>query len=205
MITQSNLFSELKDLANNDVHHLVGDGIPSSTTGVGIAGPGSTYLARTSKTVYFNLGTILTPIWINVQGANGLFQQSGRIVSADITSTAIGKFGHALGYPLQDIQTVDLPSLCFPILCLLSYKRVTANYGAGGNTGLIWGDGTAITGTVAKENFVAAGVDKKVSLLPIAGPFVNLQSVNLATTVAFTNPGTAAGYIDWHLVCIAAY
>lgn len=58
------MFAELKSRVNSSVRFLVGSGAPSnSATGVGDAGPGSTYIDFTNNVTYYNLGTAAAPVW----------------------------------------------------------------------------------------------------------------------------------------------
>src|SRR6266498_3452169 len=72
MITQANIWAQLKDQANNNVvNHLVGVGRPTngtSGTGVGIAGKGSTYVNLSTGNAYLNTGTLASPAWENITG-----------------------------------------------------------------------------------------------------------------------------------------
>lgn len=65
-LTQQNLWSMLKDNANNNIFNISGSGAPVngvSGTGVGICGRGSFYIDIAVPTRYMNTGTILSPTW----------------------------------------------------------------------------------------------------------------------------------------------
>ncbi len=69
MITQANIWSQLKDLANNLVLNLVGTGRPvNGTTGANLAGPGSIYTNLTTANVHLNTGTFASPVWELISG-----------------------------------------------------------------------------------------------------------------------------------------
>src|SRR6266496_985723 len=69
MITQANIWSQLKDLANNLVLNLVGTGRPvNGTTGANLAGSGSTYTNLSTGNVHLNTGTFASPVWELVTG-----------------------------------------------------------------------------------------------------------------------------------------
>lgn len=129
----------------------------------------------------------------------GIRQETGIIVSADITSTVAGKFGHASGYP---ISTVALNANQFIALIEVDifYDFVTAAYTAGGNITANYTAGSAITGLISAANSVGAAVDKNVILVPLAAAGSNpplATGISLVSSAAFTQPGTAAGIIKY--------
>ena len=66
MIVSPTIMGNLKDRANNNVWDVVGQGAPVSGvsgTGVGLLGPGSTYVDTNTGSMYRNTGTILSPTW----------------------------------------------------------------------------------------------------------------------------------------------
>lgn len=209
-----------------DVRDLVGSGAPTngtSGTGVGDAGPGSTYWDYTNSQVYINTNTKASPTWTKLPNGAALSvtqamlaanavnssklstdilqKATGTIASADITGTAAGQLGHAQGVVLQAAPgaNVALQLVAFG----LYYDFATAAYTAGGNLTVNWGaGGAALTGLVSAANSVAAAADKAVMFFPLSTAgvaIVSNASLNLVSTVAFTQPGTAAGVINWEL------
>lgn len=134
--------------------------------------------------------------------ATSMFQQAtGTISSADITGTGAGQFGHANGYILLAGQgahnVVELISGIFV------YDFATAAYTAGGNVTINRSGGAgALTGLISAANSFGAAGDKIVQFLPLTTAGINLtenEGLNLVTTAAFTQPGTAAGVIRYVL------
>jgi hypothetical protein len=229
MITQKTIWGALKDKANNNVWELVGSGAPTSGTsgtGVGIAGPGSTYTDYTNGTLYYNNNTKASPTWVpfsledvtgdvtisaglSAIGAGKVLSAmldsrlvqlvTGQISAADIIATGAGKFGHAQGYPI--IPAPGANKALWLVALIISYKFSVAAFTAGGNTTLNWeAGGAAITGLVSAANFAGAAGDKPVALVPLATAGVALVAnagLNLVSSAAFTNPGTAAGVINY--------
>lgn len=194
MITMPTMFGSFRDRVDNNVFDLTGSGAPTAATGAGIAGPGSTYTDVLTGNRTVNMGTLAAPAW------NGLTQQAyGTISAADIVATGAGKFGHAQGYPVVltpgPHNVIELESL------ILIYDFIVAAFTAGGNITVNWSaGGAAITGLVSAANSVGAASDKLVMLVPLstAGiPLVEAAGLNLVTSAAFTQPGTAAGVIRY--------
>jgi hypothetical protein len=195
--------SELKQRANNQVRWISGLGPPTSGvtgTGVNDCGPGSFYTDITNALLYINTGTALSPLWTEAPVGAGGAIATGQITSANLTGAAAGQFGNANGVIL-----VPAPGAGKALVlesAVVSYVFATAAYTAGaGNTTVNWGaGGAAITGAVTGANFAAAASSKPV-LLPVLSTagiaLVANASLNLVTTVAFTQPGTAAGVINW--------
>ena len=118
------------------------------------------------------------------------------IPAADIVATSAGKFGHASGVPLvADPGATKVVEL---ISAVLIYDYATAAYTNGGNITVNINGGAALTGLVSAANSVGASADKIVQLVPlaVAGKALTAnKGLNLVSSAAFTNPGTAAGVI----------
>lgn len=118
------------------------------------------------------------------------------IAAADVTGTSAGQFGHAAGYPLVADPGAD--AMVELISALAVYDRDTATYGAGGNTTINRNGGAAITGLISAANFAGAAADKVALFVPLAVAAEAIaanKGLNLVSSGAFTNPGTAAGVI----------
>lgn len=70
------IWSALRQLANNDVWPIVDTGAPTTSIGAAFAGPGSTYVNLTTGELYRNIGTKAAPVWLlegaAVSGIGGL-------------------------------------------------------------------------------------------------------------------------------------
>lgn len=117
------------------------------------------------------------------------------ISSADITGTGAGQFGHANGYPLLSAPAAG--EVIEFLSAVIMYDYATAAYTAGGNVSVNYaGGGAALSGTVSAANSFGAAGDKIAVLLPTTPTNNQLSAatgVNLVTSAAFTQPGTAAG------------
>jgi hypothetical protein len=130
---------------------------------------------------------------------NNALVATGTISSANITGTSAGQFGHA-----QGVIMVPAPGAGKALVlenCVASYVFGTAAYTGGGNTTVNFGSGgSAITGVVSAANFAGAGANKPVQFVPLSTVGFALTanvSLNLVAAAAFTQPGTAAGVINW--------
>lgn len=130
-------------------------------------------------------------------GDSTIVEADVTISAADIVSTSAGKLGHANGYPLVAGLGADI-ALEF-ISALLIYDRATATYGAGGNLTInLEAGGAALTGLVSAANSIGAGTDKIALFRPLATAAELItanKGINLVSSAAFTNPGTAAGVV----------
>jgi hypothetical protein len=126
---------------------------------------------------------------------------SGSISAAAIVGTAAGQFGHANGVPLVAAPGASLALI--PSKLAIYYTFATAAYTGGGNITLNWGaGGAAVTGLVSAANSVGAASSKAVMFFPLSTAgvaMVSNASLNLVSSAAFTQPGTAAGVINWEI------
>lgn len=132
--------------------------------------------------------------------ASTVFQQAtGTISSSDITDTAVGKFGHANGQVI--LAGPGAAAIIEWISLILIYDYSTAAYGAGGDITVNRSGGAgALSGLISAANSVGAAGDRIVRFLPLSAAAANLtlnEGLNLVTSAAFTQPGTAAGVIRY--------
>jgi hypothetical protein len=153
------------------------------------------YVVTASSTV----GQVLWDIQAPELFINNVLIATGTISSANITGTSAGQFGHA-----QGVSLVAAPGAGKSLILMAataSYVFATAAYTGGGNTTVnIGSGGAALTGLVSAANFAAAGANKPVQFYPLSTAGVALTantSLNLVTVSAFTQPGTAAGVINY--------
>lgn len=149
--------------------------------------------------IFWTVGPIQT--WGNNEIQPGLIQQaSGQISSANITGTAAGQLGNANGVVL--VPAAPAKAINELISAVIAMDFNTAAYTGGGNTTInISGGGAALTGLVATGTFIQAAADVIIELVPLAATNNNYgtgaNGLALVTSVAPTNPGTAAGVINW--------
>lgn len=124
---------------------------------------------------------------------------SGQISAARIISTAAGDLGHANGV----IMVPAAPTGCINQLvsCIVALDFGVAAYTGGGNTTVnIGAGGAALTGLVATTVLIQAAADVVIELVPLAATkntYTTANPLNLVTSIAPTNPGTAAGVINY--------
>jgi hypothetical protein len=133
-----------------------------------------------------------------LQLASGVVERVADVTisAADIVATTAGKFGHAAGYPLVADPGADF--LLELVSALMVNDRATAAYTAGGNITVNRNGGSAITGLVSAANSLGAATDTISLFVPLAAAAevaVANKGLNLVTSAAFTNPGTAAGVV----------
>lgn len=202
MITQANIWAALKDLANVGIFNTTGSGAPTSGasgTGVGITGPGSTYTDSATGFQYVQIGTLASPLWALSEGFSTLQQLSGTISSANITGTSAGQLGHANGVILIPAPGAHVVTELVSVF--VACKFVVAAYTGGGNMTVNNGaGGAALTGLISAANSLNNAASKSFFFVPLTTvgiPNVENGPINLVTSAAPTQPGTAAGTITW--------
>lgn len=133
-------------------------------------------------------------------GANSVYKvASGRILTAAIIGTSAGQLGHANGVVLvAAAPTGYVNRLDF---CLVTNHFLTAAYTGGGNlTVNIGAGGAALTGLAATGTWCTVSADATLEFVPLAATkntYTTANPLNLVSSAAPTQPGTAAGTIDW--------
>jgi len=202
--TPINMFAMLRALINNNTPILNFAGLPTNGTSgtfVGLAGPGAILMDYTNGVLYINTGTISSPTWTPAAG-NGLGDTqvaSGSISSANITGTSAGQLGHANGVVLVPAAAAGFVNQL--ISGVFSMVFSVAAYTGGGNVSVnISGGGAALTGVVAAAAFITVGSSTIVELVPLAATknvYTSANGLALVSASAPTQPGTAAGIINW--------
>jgi hypothetical protein len=131
--------------------------------------------------------------------AEGLLRYAELAISAaQIIAVGAGNLGHANGMELVAApaagKSLELVS------AILIYQFGVTGYTAGGNLTVNWGGGgAAITGLVSAANSLGAGANKQAQFVPLAAAAgimpVTPTGLNLVSSAAFTNPGTATGIV----------
>lgn len=204
MITQATIWGSLKDRALQNIFSVSDTGAPTNGTtgtGAGVLGPGSNYIDYATGNCYYNVGTLASPVWVLAAGATTPQQLNGTITAANIIATTAGAFGHANG-----VIMVPAPGVGFGIAvisCVMVTTFSVAAYTLGGNITVNNGaGGAAITGLVSAANSLGNAATKVNLFVPLstAGFFiVDNGPINLVSSAAFTNPGTAVGVVKWRI------
>ncbi len=201
----------------------------TSGTFVGLAGPGALLIDYTNAILYINTNTLASPTWtktslnaitgdvtisagVSAIGANKVLSSmiaksviqtaTGSISAANIIGTSAGQLGHAQGVVLVPAAAAGSANILLSSVFAMDFA--TAAYTAGGNTTVnISGGGSALTGLVNTTTFIQAASDVIINLVPLAATNLSYgagaNGLALVTTVAPTNPGTAAGVINWQV------
>src|SRR6266478_6666862 len=65
MANISNIWANLRKLADNSIYTLTGAGASNGTTGANFAGTGSCYIDTNSGVIYYNIGSKSSPSWLS--------------------------------------------------------------------------------------------------------------------------------------------
>lgn len=214
--TPINMWAMLRAMVNNNVPLLTISGPPVNGTAgtyAGQAGPGAGLVDYLNGVEYQNTGTLLSPTWtrqtiaatgmVSSQINAGIIQTiTGQISSANIIATTAGALGHANGVIM--VPACAAKSVNVLLSAIIAMDFSTAAYTAGGNTTVnIGGGGAALTGLVNTTTLIQAASDVMINLVPLAATNnsygVGANSLNLVTSIAPTNPGTAAGVINYQV------
>ena len=147
----------------------------------------------TTGITYWNSGTEAVQVWTPV---NKNITVVIDIPAADITSTDAGKLGHAAGVPL--VADPGAGKVIELVSVVMAFTYSTAQYTDGGNITINSNGGSALTGLVSAANSLGAAADKIALFVPLAAAATVLtvnKGLNLVSSAAFTNPGTAAGTV----------
>lgn len=155
---------------------------------------GSLVTDSSTGTRYINIGTSAVPVWMNQSDA--ILTSVTNLVAADIVATTAGTLSHAQGLIL--VPAPGAASVLELVSCTVSFTFATAVYtgGVGNVTVNIGAGGAALTGLVSGANsFIKASsnINQFVPLSTTANSLTANTSLNLVSTAAFTQPGTAAG------------
>jgi hypothetical protein len=214
--TPINMFAMLRAMVNNNVPFLTISGAPSNGTSgtyAGQVGPGAGLVDYLNGIEYQNTGTLASPVWTRqTVAATGLTSNqinagiiqtiTGQISPANIIATTAGALGHANGVIM--VPACAAKSVNVLLSATIAMDFLTAAYTAGGNTTVnIGGGGAALTGLVNTTTFIQAASDVIINLVPLAATNLSYvtgaNSLNLVTSIAPTNPGTAAGVINYQV------
>ncbi len=204
--TPINMFAMLRALINNNIPILTFSGAPTSGTSgtfAGQAGPGAMLIDYVNGNQYVNTGTLASPVWSLADGVGttpAIQVAKGQISPANIIGTAAGQLGHANGVVL--VPAAPAGAINQLVSGVVAMDFLTAAYtGAAGNVSInISAGGAALTGVVTGTVLIQAAADIIIELVPLAATKNTYTAANglaLVSTAAPTNPGTAAGVINW--------
>lgn len=107
------IWANLTQIAQNDIWQIADAGAPTSGTsgtGVGFAGPGSTYVNITTGDKYINTNTKASPTW-SILASGGFDPQAGIVASGTATSGATT----ATSIVVASALTTDIPLVTWKV------------------------------------------------------------------------------------------
>lgn len=132
-----------------------------------------------------------------VFGTSKLISEEIAISAADLVDVAAGKLGHANGQIL--VAAPGSGKVLSFISAVMSYTYGVAAYTGGGNlTVNIGGGGAALTGLISAANSLGAAASNitQFKALSVAAATLTVNTgLNLVSSGAFTQPGTATGTV----------
>lgn len=172
---------------------------------VGNSGGIATAVAPTGDVTFSNAGVFVIgagKVTSAMLAASVIQSITGSIASATITGTSAGQLGHANGVVL--VPAAAAGAINELVSAVVAMDFLTAAYTGGGNVTVnLSGGGVALTGLVATANFIQVSADKIIEFVPLAATFNNYgtgaNGLALVSSVAPTNPGTAAGIINYQV------
>lgn len=188
-----NIWSQLKDRANNFLQDLSGSGAPTngtSGTGVGNAGPGSYYFDYTNGISYVNIGTLASPYWQSLI-AGQVFTKRTRNTTAEVNAGATLLAAIAgWKYRLVDAFMIAIGGN--------AATATSVDIGATQAAGAVLLVANAVAG-LTRSTVLRAGATNS-TVLADGASFVN-NDVNTAITIGKTGGSLAtATHIDSHLL-----
>ncbi len=120
------------------------------------------------------------------------------ISSANITGTSVGQLSHGSGFQLVAAPGARKAIELISAVVILDYA--TAAYGGAGNIQVNYAaSGNQVSLSVTAANSIGGAADKMALLVASTpggtGQLTANAGLNLTTSIAFTNPGTAAGVV----------
>lgn len=125
---------------------------------------------------------------------NTILYATKTLTATEIVGTSAGDLGHADGTPL-----VDAPGTGYTlefVSAVAIFDGMGVAYTGGGDDTFIQLGQVAMSGVVTKANLLGATGDKLVMFKPLstaALPLTVNTTLNIKSTTAWTQPGTAAG------------
>lgn len=130
-----------------------------------------------------------------------ILQASGTIASADITGTSAGQLGHAQGVVLVPAGGAGVINQL--VYCIVESIFSVAAYTGGGNLSVnIGAGGAALTGVAANTTWCTNAASAYLEFVPLAATkntYTLNNPLNLVSSAAPTQPGTAAGTIKYKI------
>lgn len=199
-LTPLNMFAMLRGLTDQNIGFFTGSGAPTNGTSgsfVGSAAPGSCYVDTATGIWYVNVGTISSPVWLNVQspvsGNGGLGVTGNAKMTYDFAVD-----GGAVGV----ITPSNSPTLPLGAIILGGTIDITTTLTSGGAATIALGTSAGSSATSLKgATAVASWTAGQLALVPVftAATYVKLTAAGqLNMTVAAA--ALTAGKFDVNLV-----
>jgi len=199
-ISATSIISYLEDAANllvNGSIDNIGSGIPTTASTFAV---GARIVDLSTGIAYSNTGTVAVPVWSRAGSSAASDPTMVQLVTMSLTpaqliATTAGSLSHANGLIVVPAAPTGFVNVLHR--AVVSYTFATVAYTAGGNTTFnIGGGGAALTGLIATTTLwqnAASIIQMFVPLSTVAVPITKETAINMVTSIAITNPGTAAG------------
>lgn len=158
-----NIWSTFRQNANNDVWTVSDTGLPISTTGAGMLGPGSTYVDLATGIPYTNIGTKAVPIWVNVA--------TPVVVTGGLAGVGNAKFTYDFavdGGAISTITPTNSPTIPLAAIVLGGVIDITTTLtGAGASIALGFGSGAQIASLKGATAVASWAAGTTLVMIPI--------------------------------------
>jgi hypothetical protein len=203
-----NIWAALNQLARATVWTVCDTGAPTTSIGIGMLGPGSTYIDTSTGLTYTNVGTITAPIW----AADNAPIQSGTAGGA--VGGGLGVVGNAKmtyvfgvdGGAVSTITPTNSPTVPVGAIILGGVIDITtAVVGAGASVALGFGSGAQVAALLA-ATAVAGAPWSTTGLKAVIPIFTAATAYKLTAAARMTMTISAAvltvGVFDVNLVYV---
>jgi hypothetical protein len=202
-----NMFSVLRQLANANVWTVADSGAPSTSIGIGMLGPGSTYVDTATGITYTNVGTILAPVW----SSDNAPVQSGTAGGA--LGGGLGVVGNAKmtyvfgvdGGAISTITPTNSPTVPVGAIVLGGVIDITTTLTSGGAATIALGFGSgaqvaALKAATAVASWTAGTTLVIIPIFTSATYFKLTAAARMTLTVAAA--ALTAGVMDVNIVYV---
>jgi hypothetical protein len=187
-----NIWANLRQLANAGVWTVADSGAPTSTTGVGMLGLGSTYVDTATGLTYTNTGTITAPVWA-LDNAPIQSGTAGGALGGGLGAVGNAKMTYVFGVDGGAVSTItptNSPTVPVGAIILGGVIDITtAIVGAGASIALGFGSGAQVAALLAATAVAGApwsttGVKAIIPIFTAATAFKLTAAARMTMTIS---------------------